>query len=121
MTTAKQDLLNGLKQFYGSDTVYYMPLFSKYKYTEGVRYLAQNAEAYWLLEYVFQHQSDKSIQGLQFQVWKIIVADDNSATIRVEDGDLKHIKSFDLPFTEFPLQEYTLWFIGGTLLLPSEY
>lgn len=121
MTIAKQDLLDGLKQFYGSDTVYYMPLFSKYKYTEGVRYLAQNAGAYWLLEHIFSNQHEAAIEGLQFQVWKITVSDDNSAVIRVEDGDLKHIKSFDVPFTDFPLEECSLWFIGGTLLLPSEY
>lgn len=121
MSITKQDLLNGLDQFYGSDTVYYLPLFPKYKYTEGVRFLAQNVGGYWLLEYIFSNQHDASIKAEEFQVWKIIVRNDNSAVIRVEDGNKNLVKSFDLVFTDFPLKEYSLWFVGGTLLLPSEY
>lgn len=121
MTLSKQDLLNGLKQFYGSETAYYLPLFSKYKYTEGVKYLAKNAGAYWLLEYIFSNQLDAVINAEGFQVWKIIVKDDNSAVIHMEDGNKNEVKRFDLTFTDFPLAECNLWFIDGTLLLPSEY
>jgi hypothetical protein len=121
MALSKQDLINGLDQFYGSDTTYYQPIYPKYRYTEGVKYLAENAEAYWLLDYIFSNQLDTVIHAEGFQVWKIIVNADNSAVIRVEDGNKNEVKSFDLTFTDFPLKEYSLWFIGGTLLLPSEY
>jgi len=41
MALSKQDLINGLDQFYGSDTTYYQPIYPKYRYTEGVKDLAE--------------------------------------------------------------------------------
>lgn len=121
MTISKQDLINGLDQFYGSDVSYYQPLYPKYRYTEGVKFLVEHAEAYWLLDYIFSNQLDEAIKAEEFQVWEITIHDDNSAVIRVEDGNKNEVKRYDLTFTDFPLKKYSLWFIGGTLLLPSEY
>ena len=121
MNLSKQDLINGLDQFYGSDVFYYQPLYPMYRYTEGVKYLAKNAGAYWLLDYIFSHQRDVSIKAERFQVWKLTVNDDNSAVIRVEDGNNNEVKCYNLTFTDFPLKKYSLWFIGGMLLLPNEY
>jgi len=110
-----------LKNFTGSEQVFYNPLFRKFRYTEGVKYLAQEANCYWLLDYIFSNQHSKTLQQTPFQVWKLKVAEDNTATITVEDGNKNHIKSFKLEFTDFPLEQIDLWFIEGTLLLPSEY
>lgn len=115
------NLIQDLKQFTGSDIVYRNPLFGKFVYTEGVQYLAENAGAYWLIDYVLSNQMDKKIKAEEFQVWKIKVKDDKSAVIRVEDGNDNLVKRFNLEFTDFPLKEFTLWFTESTLLLPSEY
>ena len=114
-------LTEALSQFTGSETVYRHPLFASCVYTEGVRYLAQEAGAYWLIEYVFSNQLDKTIHSHPFQAWSITVHDDHTAKIRLTDGNDTLIKSFVLTFTDFPLKAFTLWFIDGTLLLPSEY
>jgi len=115
------DLLLELRKFTGSETFYYHPLFRKYVYTEGVRHLALKAGAFWLLEHIFAHQYDPKIKGESFQTWTITVHEGNSASIQVEDGDKNKIKCFELTYTDFPLPEFTLWFIDRTLLLPSEY
>lgn len=119
--TYTKNLENKLKHFTGSEEVFYLPLFPKFRYTEGVRYLAQEAKCYWLLDYIFSNQHDKAIQAQPFQVWKLLVADNHPAQIKVEDGNDNLVKSFQLEFTDFPLKQIDLWLIEETLLLPSEY
>ena len=114
------ELLSNLAQFTGTDKHYYHPLFRKYRYTDGVRYLAKNTEGYWLLEFIFGHQSNVKIRKTPFQVWKL-VKDGDKATITIEDGNNNLVKTFKLNYTSFPLEEYTLWMIDGVLLLMSEY
>ncbi len=108
-----------LRQFTGSETFYRHPLFPNYVTTEGVQFLAEKAGAYWLIDYIFSNQPQ--LQNQPFQVWKLKVRDDDSALIRVEDGNDKLLWRFTLEFTDFPLEAFTLWLIDGTLLLPSEY
>lgn len=115
------NLIEELKQFTGSETFYRHSLYRKFVYTEGVQFLAEKAGAYWLIDYVFSNQLDKKIKAEEFQVWKIKVNDDNSAVIRVEDGNDNMVKRFKLEFTDFPLKEFSLWFSNNTLLLPSEW
>ena len=117
----KIKLQTELKNFTGSEQVFYNPLFRKFRYTEGVKYLAQEANCYWLLDYIFSNQHSKTLQQTPFQVWSLKVAKDNTATITVEDGNKNQVKSFKLEFTDFPLEQIDLWFIEGTLILPSEY
>lgn len=111
-----------LKHFYGSDTFYYLPhLGKKYSYTEGVKYLAENAEAYWLIEYIFLHQNEEALLNEVFQTWKISVTENSSAILQVEDGNKGVLKKFTIEYTSFPIQQLDLWFINNRLLLPSEY
>ena len=119
----KAKLINELSQFTGSETFYYHPLFRKFVYTEGVRHLVENAGAYWLLEnFIFPKQAVREIAQEEFQVWTIKVNQQEcSAVINLEDGDTNEVCRFLIPFTDFPLDKFTLWFIGGTLLLPNEY
>ncbi len=60
------------------------------------------------------------IKGEAFQVWKI-VKEGTKATITVKDGNKRIIKTFQFSYTDFPLDEFTLWFVDGVLLLKSEY
>jgi len=113
-------LLNELKQFTGADYFFRNPLFPKLVYTEGVKYLAEQTNCYWLIDYVFSSQIYAKVRREEFQTWKIIT-NDSQATIIVEDGNKNIVKQFKLEFTDFPLKEFTLWFVDNTLLLPSEY
>jgi len=127
MTTKEQkakkqiQLLQELKQFSGSEQFYRNPLFQKFVYTEGVKHLAEQAGAYWLIDHIFSNQYDLYLSVEEFQVWKITVQEDDSASIQVEDGNGRTIKTYELGFTDFPLHEFELWFINGALLLPNEY
>jgi len=120
MTINTQTLLDELKQFTGTEQWYRNPLYRDFVYTDGVKYLAEKAGAYWLIDYVFSNQLTPKIRQEEFQVWNI-KTDNNSAIIRVEDGHDNLLQSFELNYTDFPLTELSLWFTDRTLLLPSEY
>ena len=115
-----EELLENLAQFRGTSQWYKHPLFSKFVYTDGVRFVAVNAGAYWLLEFIFSNQLLPKIKGEGFQRWELTKTG-SKATIKVEDGNDNLIKSFNISYTDFPLDTFILWFIDGALLLPSEY
>lgn len=115
------ELIHELKHFTGTEHFYKNPLFPLFVYTDGIKYLAEQAGAYWLIDYVFSNQQLTEIKQEPFQVWLINVEENNQATIRVEDGNHQLVKQFTLEFTDFPLREFEVWFTDRTLLLPSEY
>ena len=69
------DLEAGLGQFHGT-TRYYRD-FTGLLFTDGVKYLADNAKCYWLLDLVGSYQS--RLRNMRFQVWRLQVRDDRSA------------------------------------------
>ena len=114
------NLTEELKQFTGTEQWYRNPLFPKYLYTDGVKYLAEQAGAYWLIDYIFSNQMLPEIKAQEFQVWNIQV-NDGRAIIRVEDGNDNLVKKFNLNYTDFPLKDFSLWFVNNVLMLTSEY
>lgn len=118
--TDTKELIKDLKQFTGTEQWYRNPLFPNFLYTDGVKYLAEQAGAYWLIDYVFNNQFQKDIKEHPFQVWKIAV-DDSKAVIRVEDGNDNLIKLFKINYTDFPISDFSVWFTDNVLLLPTEY
>lgn len=126
--TKNENLRHELKQFYCSEAFYKNPLFPKYIYTEGVKYLAEQAGAYWLIDYIYSNQQDSKIATAHFQAWKLKQKGSSAATITVDDGNKNILESFELEFTDFPFdilypkqEAFQLWFIDGVLMLPSEY
>ena len=113
------ELLSELAQFTGTTQWFKNLMFPNFRYTDGVKYLAEKAGAYWLIDYIFSNQVSP-VKEQPFQVWKISV-NDNVGFIKVEDGNYNVVKEFKIPFTDFPLEEYTLWFTDNVLLLKSEY
>jgi hypothetical protein len=115
MTISHDDLA----QFTGSMNWY--SHFTGALYTDGVKFLADNAGAYWLIDSILFRQMERAVRGEPFQVWKLTVNDDRTALLVCEDGNDTQIVSEEIPFTDFPLSEISLYFTNNVLLLPSEY
>ncbi|MDY6936917.1 MAG: hypothetical protein SWY16_04550 [Cyanobacteriota bacterium] len=113
-----------LQQFYGSETFYRNPLFGKYRYTEGVKYIGDNG-ASWLVTDILAFQGEPDIQAYakqeHFQAWTLTVNDDESATLVCEDGNNRVIFAHDYTYVDFPLSRIKLYLCNTVLLLPSEY
>ncbi len=117
-------ILNQLEiaQFTGSEQWYRHFLNHKVLYTEGARYVAEIAGAYWLLdEIALIKPHDKAVAAEEFQAWKLTVADDQTAILICDDGNGRVVYTKSIPYTDFPVEGITLWFVNNTILLPSEY
>ena len=91
-------------------------------FTDGARYVADTAWGYWLLDVIALVQPrNKRIAEEAFQVWKLRVHDDRSATLTCDDGNGTIIYTQHIPFTDFALEEITFYFTDNVILLPSEY
>ncbi len=117
MTLKKSDLNN----FYGTEKWYRHPLFRKFTYTDGVQYVAEHGGAVWLVTDIFAYQGEEKIKDQPFQVWILKVSEDQTGVLIAEDGNKKKIFRHELHFTDFPLDEITLWFTDNVLMLPTEY
>lgn len=121
MTHEEQGLLqNTLSQFTGTEEWYYLPMFRQYTYTEGVKYLAQTVDCYWLLTNIFAYQLKPKIKAEEFQVW-ILTVNDGTAVLKCEDGNGNVVFKVKIPFTDFPLPEIKFFFTNSVLMLPTEY
>ena len=111
-----------LAQFTGSERYYRHGLVRKVIYTDGAKYVADTAGAYWLLdEIALNNMALPSLAKTAFQVWELTVRPDGTATLTCEDGDGGVVFTKELTFTDFPAEGITLWFQNSTIHLPSEY
>jgi len=115
-----------LNQFCGTQNYYRYTL--GLKLTDGVKYLADEAGAYWLLDIIASYQSKPSIRKEPFQVWQLKLSPDNAATGKHQavvtmktDSDRPLLVKQEIEYTDFPLDSIDLWLINGVILLPSEY
>ncbi len=123
-----------LKQFTGDIERYHHWFNRRVIYTPGVQYLAERAQAYWLLDSIaFYFGSDEMVQAANrdprlrdMQFWRLEVRADQSALLSARaDSDEDPFISQLIPFTDIPLRHVDIWagFDGQywTLYLPSEH
>ncbi len=111
-----------LKQFTGSESFYRHAINRRVVYTEGAQFVAETGGAYWLLDEIAIIQPyDARVAAEEFQVWKLAVRSDRTATLTCEDGNDNVVFTKEIEFTDFPLDEITLWFANNTIYLPGEH
>ena len=110
-----------LRQFTGSEHWYRHGLVRDILYTDGAKYVADKGGAYWLLdEIAFAQRGDKRVAAEEFQVWKLAVKPDRTATLSCEDGNGTTVFQKAIEYTDFPADSIKLWFENNTIYLPSE-
>lgn len=111
-----------LRQFTGTEFWYRHPFNKSITYTDGVKHVAQQGGAYWLIDdIVIAQKTVPAVAAEPFQFWKLTVREDATATLVCEDGNGNAVYTQDLHFTDFPLDEIALYFTDNVILLPSEY
>ncbi len=111
-----------LRQFTGSENWYRHGINSSVLYTDGVQFLAEQGGAYWLLDIIaIAQQHESHVAQEEFQVWKLQIRADRSATVLCDDGNGNVVYTQEIPFTDFPLDEVKLYFANNVIHLPSEY
>lgn len=116
-TLTKADLVH----FTGSERWFFHSVIGSVLYTEGAKYVAEQGGAYWLLDEIAFNQILPKLAHEAFQLWKLSVQDDDSATLLCEDGNGNALFSKHIAYTDFPMPEISFYFVNDTILLPSEY
>lgn len=95
------------------------------QYTEGIKYVADKAGAYWLIDLVASYNNTKFRARYPFQVWtlKKTPQDKRSAAVATmkEDSGQPEVISQKISYTDFPLDKFEFYSIDGTIMLKSEY
>ena len=118
-----EEIKKTLPHFIGTQN-YYRHILGGFNYTDGVRYVAQSCEAYWLIDAIASYQFNRHIrtnQDLQrLQIWKLQVNDKKGILSLERDTD-QRVLSQKIPYTNFPLPEIRFYLADKVLMLPTEY
>jgi hypothetical protein len=110
-----------LNQFTGS-TEFYRHWLKGFRYTEGVRFLAEHARCYWLIDLIasLQVRALKDAWLREFQLWELFVKDGSAILACSRDSDDVAFRQ-TIEATDFPIAYVHLYVDGGVLMLPSEH
>ncbi|MEO8036279.1 MAG: DUF6876 family protein [Acidobacteriota bacterium] len=116
------ELRRALSSFHGTESYYSHPS-RRILFTDGVKFLADQAKAYWLIDVVasWQHRMivDRALR--EFQLWELVVNVDGTAVaICSRDSEDEAFRQ-RIPVTDFPLDYLRLYVEAGVLMLPSEH
>ena len=117
---SKEEILQGLNGFYGTEGYHQLTL-PPLKATDGVKYLCDSAECYWLMDIIHSYQAEKKVARASMQVWILTVKEDKSAVVIMTDGDEKELIRQEIEYTTFPLDTIKLYCMNDVILLPGEY
>ncbi|SFZ89551.1 hypothetical protein SAMN05428642_101388 [Flaviramulus basaltis] len=115
-----------LQYFCGTEMFYKMPLIGT-RFTDGLKYLAHEAECFWLItdaSVIAKSLSNRShFITIDFKRLskKQQFEKQCEAIISYGDGNGNIFETHRYNVTDFPLDELRLFFVNGTLMLPSEY
>jgi hypothetical protein len=124
-----EEISNALPNFTGTEC-YYRYWLGITHLTDGVKFLADEAHCYWLLDAIGSYQSelakhaDDRLHFMQF--WHLKVNEDKTAVLTCRaDSNVPPAVTQQIEMTDFPLPEIDVW-VGieegrKIALLPSEY
>lgn len=114
-----EEILEELNYFTGSQEFYKHPF--GIIYTEGIKFLADSCECYWLIDLIASYQFESKVKKEEFQVYKLKVNKNRTARVKIEDGNNHLIAYQDIEYTDFPLDKIEIWYSNSTIYLPTEH
>lgn len=116
-----KEIQETLSCFHGTTSYYKHQIMAGFSIniTDGCNYLRINCKCFWLFDIILSYQG--KLKEIEFQVWKLKKIKENEFRISCEDGNDNEILFQDIPYSDFPLNEITIWLTNGIALLPSEY
>jgi hypothetical protein len=113
--------MDDLSQFTGTENWY---RHSKLLiYTDGIKYVAEEGKAYWLIDAIASYQSQlrKNRRLAELQLWELKVTNNKAILTCKEDSNCPPIVTQEIEYTDFPLPYIKLYVENEILLLPSEH
>lgn len=124
---SKDEILNTLPYFTGTES-YTKHFPFRLLLTDGAKWMAENAECYWVFDIVGSILSKKNIRVQDFLHVTFKRTPNNPkniAIVTVDDGNENVLYTQKLEYTDFPLDEFS-FYVGKqdnywVALLKSEY
>lgn len=115
-----EKLEDALAYFTGTEEWYRLSPFP-FTITEGMKFLADNADCYWLLTDTAAAALSLLKKGKEAMFWTLTVNADGSADLKGEydSGIVLYEQHYDR--TDFPLKQFKFYVMDRVFLLPSEY
>lgn len=106
MKQTAAELLSNLSHFIGTERYY--RLLPTFVVTEGLKYLMDEADCYWLAQLYGLHLVSVDFHENPFTVLKF-VRKGEGGTVTIEDGNGKVLVQQRLDYTDFPFDAYSLY------------
>lgn len=106
MKQSAAELLGNLSQFIGTERYY--RLLPTFVVTDGLKYLMDEADCYWLTQLYGLHLVSVDFNQNSFTVLKF-ARTGSGGTVNIEDGNGKVLVQQRLDYTDFPLDTYSLY------------
>ena len=110
------ELETNLRHFTGTES--YHRYMGGTALTDGAKYFADQAGAYWLMDIL---ATQPEIRVEPFAHATLAVSDDDTATLMVTDGNGGKVYQRKIGFTDCPAGTWQFYVTGGVIMLPSEY
>lgn len=121
---SQSEISKNLSQFIGTEGYHRLsPIHGKLVCTDGVNWLAEHAECYWLIDIIASYQH--KLKNEYFQAWTLIKSG-SGCTVTCTDGNsVKPLITQSMEYTDFPLNELKLYAVNDGMnivaMLTSEY
>ena len=125
----KEEILKDLTQYYGTEHWY--AVVPGLTMTDGVKYLCEAAECFWLIDAIASWQGkarkSKALKDAQFWSFKLTSLNPRQGVLECGSGSrkAKPVITQKIESTDFPLDNIQLYCMPSgsdwVILLPSEY
>ena len=113
--------LSTLTEFTGTERYY--RISRRYLLTDGTKFLADQAQCYWMMDAIASHLAEIGTADWFVQVRMTV--NGYRATMIYGDGSGKEHARQEIPYTDFPMQAISLFACWDgehwVIMLPSEY
>ena len=106
MKQSKTELLSNLSQFIGTE--HYYRLLPSFVLTDGLKYLIDAAECYWLAQLYGLHLVDVDFNENPFTVLKF-TRKGEGGIVKIENGNGVVLALQGLDYTDFPLDQFSFF------------
>ena len=116
------ELNQNLSQFHGTE--HYHAYYNLYL-TDGIKYLAEQAQCYWLIDVIWSHTLCKKWLGTEDFITCTLTATNSKGRVIFDDGNDNILAKQEIPYTDFPLDKIKIFIVSNgdkfVVMLPSEY
>ena len=90
-------------------------------YSDGIKFLADSAYCWWLIDDMVSAQTFGKVSANKFQIWILEKTGKKSAVLKCESEHGTILFKKTVAYTEFPLPKVMIYVVNKTVMLASEY